>query len=389
MTCRGAAEKIGSLLMHAAGYNVPHYSIVHFRAEDLVVAPDANFEDETGRERPMEESDLATAIDSLVAQPDGTYRGITSLFLSVVPLGPFSYSGMRDDDPNDIIPHELTREIRGFQVIASWFNHVDVKEANTFDAYVTEGDRHFVRHHFIDFGSTMGSGDFVNGPCRVGFEYMFDESSIGKAFLTLGAWDRPWEVSCDIPHPEVGRFEGELFDAATWKPNHPNLAFRGMGAGDGYWGAKIVTAFGDDLLHALSEAGAYTRPEVTQFVEDTFRLRRDKIGRYWFDRVTPLEAFELETDGDQATLTFRDLGVERGVTQAEDRTYVVEVKDPAHLTTLDRTESANVGEVTATLQAAGAIPSDCWGRSVSHVVDLYTTRADGTLALPEPRARLE
>ena len=377
-----AAEKIGSLLMHAAGYNVPHYSIVHFRAEDLVVAPGANFEDETGRERPMEESDLAAAIDTLAARPDGSYRGITSLFLSGVPLGPFSYSGVRDDDPNDIIPHELRREIRGFRVLASWFNHVDVKEANTFDAYVTDGDRHYIRYHFIDFGSTMGSGDFVNGPCRVGYEYMFDGASIGKSFLTLGAWDRPWEEDCEIRYPEVGRFEGELYDAGAWKPNYPNLAFRGMGEDDGYWGAKIVTAFGDDLVRALAEAGGYTRPEVTQFVEDAFRMRRDKIGRFWFDHVTPLEAFELETAGEQATLTFRDLGVERGVTEAGARTYAVAVKDPLRLRTLERTESHDVGEVTIGLRATGSTAPDRWGRSVSQVIDISAARADGTSALP-------
>ena len=104
----------------------------------------------------MQLADLDVALASLIARPDGSYRGIASLFLSGVPVGPFAYSGTRDDDPNDIIPHELRREIRGFQVLASWFNHVDVKEANTFDAYVTEGNRGFVRHHFIDFGSTMG-----------------------------------------------------------------------------------------------------------------------------------------------------------------------------------------------------------------------------------------
>ncbi len=377
-----AAEKIGSLIMYAAGYNVPHYSIVHFRPEDLSVAADATFEDETGQERPMEESDLEAALDSLLARPDGSYRSITSLFLSGVPLGPFSYSGTREDDPNDIIPHELRREIRGFQVLASWFNHVDVKEANTFDAYVSEGDRQFVRHHFIDFGSTMGSGDFVNGPCRVGYEYMFDGPAIAKSFLSLGGWNRPWEASCDVPYREVGRFEGELFDAANWKPNYPNLAFRGMGAADGYWGAKIVTAFDDDLVGALADAGAYTRPEVTQFVEETFRMRRDKIGRYWFDRVTPLEAFELDTTGEAVVLRFRDLAVERGVAQPGDRRYVVQVKDPVRLATQESSESHEVGEVTIALAPATSIPPERWGRSPINVVDIHTERSDGALALP-------
>lgn len=378
-----AAEKIGSLLMHAAGYHVPHYSIVHFRPEDLVIGEGASFEDATGQVRPMTPDDLEAALATLVARPDGSYRGIASLFLAGTGLGPFPYSGTRKDDPNDIIPHELRRELRGFQVLASWFNHVDVKEANTFDAYVTEGDRRFVRHHFIDFGSTMGSGDFVNGPCRVGYEYMFDGPAIGKSLITLGAWGRPWEASCDIPYPEVGRFEGELFVAEQWKPNYPNLAFRSMDEADGYWGAKIVTAFDDTLIRTLAAAGEYTRPEVTRFVEDALRMRRDKIGRYWFDEVAPLEDLELETSAGAWTLSFRDLGVERGYAQASERRYLITVKDPITLNRRDELESSAPGEIQLTpVDSARVIPADRWGRTTTVVVEIRSTREDGSVSLP-------
>ena len=378
-----AAEKIGSLIMHAAGYNVPHYSIVNFRGSDLVVGEDAMFEDEAGRERPMEPADLEAALASLTVGPDGRYRGNASLFLTGVPKGPFSYSGTRQDDPNDIIPHELRREIRGFRVLASWFNHVDVKEANTFDAYVTEGDRRYVRHNFIDFGSTMGSGDFVNGPCRVGYAYIYDGASFAKSLVTLGVWERPWDASCDIPYPEVGRFEGEFFDAASWKPNYPNLAFRAMDEADGYWGAKVVTAFTDELVRVLAEEGAYTRPEVTRFVEDAFRMRRDKIGQYWFDEVTPLEAFELEPGAASWTLSFRDLGVERGYADASAREYTVEVRGGRRLSTLETTTSADVGRIQIEpKEDATAASPDRWGRTLVLAVDIQTARRDAQLARP-------
>ena len=73
-----ASEKIGSLLMHAAGYNVPYYAIVHFRPDDLVIGEGATFEDTAGRERLMEPADLEAALATLVARPDGSYRGIAS-----------------------------------------------------------------------------------------------------------------------------------------------------------------------------------------------------------------------------------------------------------------------------------------------------------------------
>jgi hypothetical protein len=167
-----AADKIGSLLMHAAGYYAPQNTIVVFRPEDLVLAADARFEDLLGRRRPMTQNDLDAVLSTLHRREDGTIRALASHYLPGVPKGPFPYWGTRNDDPNDLIPHELRRELRGFRVIASWFNHVDVKEVNTLDVFVQKNGGGHLRHYLIDFGSTMGSGDFMNGPKRVGHEYL-------------------------------------------------------------------------------------------------------------------------------------------------------------------------------------------------------------------------
>ncbi len=79
-------------------------------------------------------------------------------------------------------------------------------------------------------------------PYRVGHEYMFDGAAMGKSLVTLGLWRRPWEVRGSVEYPEVGYFSSELFEPDKWKPSFPNRAFDQMEDGDGYWGAKIVTA---------------------------------------------------------------------------------------------------------------------------------------------------
>ena len=63
--------------------------------------------------------------------------------------------GVRDDDPNDTVPHEHRRELRGLRVFAAWLNHTDMKEDNTLDMFVEEGGRHFVKHHLVDFGEAF------------------------------------------------------------------------------------------------------------------------------------------------------------------------------------------------------------------------------------------
>ncbi len=368
-----AADKIGSLLAHAAGYYAPQNTIVVFRFEDLVLAKDARFEDLLGRRRPMTQNDLDAVISKLPRRADGTIRALASHYLPGVTKGPFPYWGARKDDPNDLIPHELRRELRGFRVIASWFNHVDVKEVNTLDVFVQKDGGGHLRHYLIDFGSTMGSGDFRDGPKRVGHEYLYDGHATAKSFLSFGAWERPWERECKVHYPEVGHFESELFDPARWKPNYPNLAFEEMDASDAYWGAKIVTAFTDEMIRALAAAGKYSRSEVTAYVETTFRERRDRIGRHWFSVVSPLESFELSLEEGSWRLRFRDLAVERGYARPEERSYRFELRKPTRLEMVQKGHSEAFGEIAFTPASYPSPGADRFGRTSSLVVDIFAS----------------
>ena len=310
------AERISTLVFYAAGYNVPGNTIAYFRAEDLRLDPKAAISDAAGKSRSMTPADLAAVMARVKPLADGRYRALASFMISGS-AGKFKYSGTRKDDANDIIPHELRRELRGMYVIASWVNHADCGDKNTFDAYAGEKGKEFIRHYLMDFGSTLGAGDFVNGPYRVGHEYVFDGAAMGLTFVTLGIWRRPWEVHGEIRYPEIGYFESDLFAPQSWKPNYPNLAYVRMDDADAYWGAKIVTGFSNGLIRQLAEAGEYSRAEAAAYLADTLTRRRDAIGAYWLDRISPLEDFVLQDN----RLTFRDLAVERGFAEENARAY--------------------------------------------------------------------
>jgi hypothetical protein len=328
-----AAERICTLIMHAAGYNVPHNSIVYFCPEDLFLDEDSYYKDAIGNRRPMTQKDLEEALQKLKVSPDGRYRGLASFFLPGEDVGKFFYTGRRQDDPNDLIPHEFRRELRGLKVIASWINHVDVKDTNAMDVFISDGEgKGYVKHYFIDFGSTMGSGDFINGPFRVGHEYIYDGAAVGKSFVTLGIWERPWNAKGEILFQEIGYFEAELFRPEKWKPNYPNLAFLTMDDADAYWGAKIVTAFSDKLIHEVVESGRYTNPDVRHCVKEILRKRRDAIGMYWFRKITPLEDFSLRAKGNSYEVSFRNLALERGYSESDECVYRFWAQDRKGLT---------------------------------------------------------
>ena len=88
----------------------------------------------------MRANDIDAALKRAARDPDGSYRVIASKRIEGRPLGGFRFSGTRSDDPNDYIPHEHRRELRGYGTFAAWVNHVDSKSINTFDALVSEGN---------------------------------------------------------------------------------------------------------------------------------------------------------------------------------------------------------------------------------------------------------
>jgi hypothetical protein len=238
----------------------------------------------------------------------------------------------------------------------------------------------------LDFGSTMGSGDFINGPFRVGHEYIYDGSAFGRAFITLGVWERPWEARGKILYPEVGYYPADLFEPAKWKPNYPNLAFMRMDDGDAFWGAKIVTAFSNELVHRLVEAGDYSHPEVARHVEGVMLERRDAIGHYWFDRITPLDNFVVDRANADVRLRFRDLGTERGYADAASRIYRVRVIDlhgreavPVMNASM---KSAAVPLPEPALKSLAPSTPDKWGRRPVARMLLECRRRDGRWALP-------
>jgi len=257
--------------------------------------------------------------------------------------------------------------------------------------YVTppDGDgngKGFVRHYMLDFGSTMGSGDFIHGPYRIGHEYIYDGAAVGRAFLTLGTWQRPWEEQGRILYPEIGYYQAELFDPARWKPNYPNLAFLRMDDSDAYWGAKLVTAYSDEIVDRLVDSGKYSRVEVAEHLKTVLKRRRDAIGSYWFDRITPLEDPRLQGDGAGFNLEFRDLAIERGYAKADSRMYRVEVLD---LEGKARGTAAEVPSKGSRLQLpaiSGGVPepasADKYGRRAALTLRVQSNRRDGGWAKP-------
>ena len=312
-----AADVIGSKFFYAVGYNTPENYIVRFQRERLEIGGGATWRDAAGMKRPFTQRVLDEMLRLQPTGPDGRYRGVASRWIAGQLIGQFLYEGMRTDDPNDIIPHEDRRVLRGLRVFAAWLNHQDTRSLNTMDSLVTDGDIQYVKHYLMDFGSILGSNATTPKEPWSGNEYAIDNKGALVQIATLGFYPPRWARANYPKIRGVGLFDSWSLDPISWKPTYPNPAFLRMDREDAFWAAKQVAAFSDADIRAIVEAGEYSDSRAVEWITECLIKRRDKVVEEWFSQILPLDKFQV-VDG---KLKFEDLGESRGNRKA--RQYAV------------------------------------------------------------------
>jgi hypothetical protein len=305
-----AAEVISTRIFHALGYFVPDTHIAVARREDFTIGDGATIKAADGKKRPFTPHDLDDVFQRAARREDGSYRFLASLALEGVPVGPFRYDGTRPDDPNDTVPHEHRRELRGLRVFAAWLNHVDAKPGNSLDTLLHEGPRMIVRHNLLDFGSTLGSGGIEPMDWRDGYEYAFDKRATILALVSLGLYVPPWQRIQYPDFPSVGRIDGNHFRPERWKPTLPNPAFHNARPDDTFWAARLVMAFTDEAIRSVVQTAQLSDPRAADYLTRVLISRRDAIGRTWLTAINPIVD---PSTTDAGAMTFRNAASDAGV----------------------------------------------------------------------------
>ena len=303
------AEVVVTKLFHAIGYHVPENTIALVRPEDLVLTEESTTVGMNGSDRRMRPDDVDAMLRGAAMRPDGSYRVLAGKALPGRPLGAFLFHATRPDDPNDVVLHEHRRELRGLRAFAAWVNHVDAKALNTLDTLVSEEDRFVVRHHPIDFGSTLGSAAVKPREFDEGHMYIIEPRSLLTEALSFGFHIRPFERIRYPDLPAVGHFSADRFDPDLWKPRVPNPAFLRARADDLFWGARRVMAFTDEMIGAAVASASYSDERAARHIAETLIARRDAIGRRWLTGVNPL----VDPSFDGTRLSFKNAAVDAGV----------------------------------------------------------------------------
>ncbi len=269
-------------------------------------------------------------------------------------MGEFLYYGTRADDPNDIVPHENRRELRAMDVFAAWIDRVDAKAGNTLDTLVTVDGKTIVRHHVLDFGSTLGSAGIAPNEYWEGYEYLYAGKPLLKKLLGFGFPIEDWRT---IPYPNlrgVGRIEADRFDPESWRSRVPNAAYLRAQPDDTFWAARKVMAVTEPMIAAAVKSGKFSDPAAEDYLVETLVGRRNAIGRAFLTKINPIVAPSLDDTG---LLTFHNAAVDSGVATAPSSYRVAWYRfDNA------TGDAAPLGDVTETrstsASAPTALPSD-------------------------------
>jgi hypothetical protein len=221
-------EVVVTKLFWALGYHVPEVHLSVLDPEQLTIDESARITPPSGNERRMKQSDIRALLRRAHRDPGGTYRVIASKALEGKPVGGFRFYGVRSDDPNDVVPHEHRRELRGYGTFAAWLNHVDSKSINTLDTIIDQGNKKVVRHHLLDFGSTVGSAGVYPREPFEGSEYLVEGTKTLIGIPTFGFYIKDWRTLPVYRARAVGAFpiDHTDWDPEKWKPRYGNSAFR-------------------------------------------------------------------------------------------------------------------------------------------------------------------
>lgn len=299
-----AASVIGAAFYHAAGFHTSCEQIVYIRRAQLRLEPGLVTVSNDGSSHPFDDAALTKAFETL-PQKGNTRRMQASKWLPGVPLGPFRYERTRADDPNDIIPHEDRRELRGGKLLAAWLNHWDAREQNSLDTWIAKNpaDKRsspgFVRHYIIDTSDVFGQpAEPRTLEQRLGHSYDLDFRDILVDFVTLGMIRRPWDRAAYVPGHEIfGYFVARDFDPTRWKGAYPNPAFLRMTERDAAWMARIIARFSTSDIRAIVTAGQFSDASHVDYLTQVLIDRQAAILRRYLARLSPIADVRREPAG--------------------------------------------------------------------------------------------
>jgi hypothetical protein len=326
-----AADAIVSRLYWAVGFNAPCNNVVEISPDDLRL--DARSEEilTTGRHKPLTEGRLKTMLKQATHAANGKLRMSTSRFIEGQGVGVWTDTGLRRADPNDRIPHENRRELRGERVLAGWVAHWDSRDQNTYDSFIpSSSGGGYVRHYFLDFSDAIGgtiSRTRFSEP-RSGHEVIISVPNMALDAATFGVRRRPWDdVKVDPRYPNLGFLDVDHFDPMGFVAQTSLVRWAHAQRTDLAWMARRIAMLDEEHVRTAVDAGHFTHPTEQQRLVEILMGRRARILRAAFATTSPLG--DVSVAGGRLCMV--DWARYGGISSDAATSYAIELRSGRHL----------------------------------------------------------
>ncbi len=322
-----AADAIVSRLYWAVGFNAPCNDVIYVPRDAVRIGPRSVEVRSTGRKVPLTRAVLDAVLARATRGVGGELRLGASRFIGGKGVGTWRTEGTRGDDPNDRIPHEDRRELRGEKLLAAWTDHWDSRGLNTYDTFLPLGPAggHVV-HYFLDFSDALG-GMPVRSPFpepRVGFATVSNVPEIFVDTLGFGFVRRPWDdVHLDPRYPNLGFLDVAHFDPFAFSPQTPLVRWARADHADLGWMARRIARLGEAHVRVAVHAGRLSDPAEEQKLVQILMGRREKILRAAFRVSSPLADVTMDRPD---RLCATDLALRAGISRRATTTYTAELR---------------------------------------------------------------
>lgn len=323
-----AASVIGAAIYHAIGFHTSCEQIVLLRKAQLQLEDGLEVVSNDGISRPFDDKALDEVLATTTQLPGKLVRMQASKWLDGLAIGPFRYTGTRPDDPNDVIDHADRRELRGSRVLAAWLDHWDSREQNSMDVWVASDPSDersspgYVVHYVLDTSDSFGGDVSVADMSRrLGYSYDLDFAEIGRALVSFGAVDQPWDRARVTPGREkFGYFRAADFEPEHWKTMYPNPAFLRMTERDAAWMARRIARFSADDVRRVVALGRWSDPGDAEHLTAILLERQRKILRRYLGVLSPIG--EVRAAGERR-ICATDLARLRGIASPDSFRYTI------------------------------------------------------------------
>lgn len=302
--CTGSTV-VASRLVWAAGWRTPPSSAMHARLEDFAQGEDGA-------------PDAGAVLSAGPAPVDGYYRVSAVRWPPGIIIGESPEEGTPPDDPNDVVPHQDRRTLRGVQVLSAWLKLHDLGPRKTLDVYEgAPGQGHLV-HYLVGLDDSLGAGDVARASDPPPGE---GGGGPWTRLFTLGLAPNPRRTPTQTEVPGIGEINGDV-DIGYWS-GLPYAPVERMQASDGYWAAKRIASISSAAIAMAIDAARFTDERAQRRLHLALEERKQRLARYWYGRTTPLEFVSATREA----IVLRDEAISRALVGVAESSYEVNFLD--------------------------------------------------------------